>query len=107
MNALFEIGVSNALLACPLVLLAMVTSRLVRTPALTHALWLLVLLRLVSPPFLKLAVLPSERVLRVDTDDNSGRSATATSNSVSEPNSGLLRSDIDALARPISASAEL
>src|SRR5437762_11968170 len=49
MTPLLEHALANAALAVPLALLAWASSA-VRRPALTHALWLLVLLRLVAPP---------------------------------------------------------
>src|SRR4051794_38586449 len=49
MTALFECALTNAVLAIPLALLAAATTA-ARRPALTHALWLLVLLRLFAPP---------------------------------------------------------
>ena len=48
MTALFECALTNAALAAPLALLAAL-STFARRPALTHVLWLLVLLRLFAP----------------------------------------------------------
>src|SRR5436190_20199656 len=54
----------NAALATLLALVALVISRLVRSPALTHLLWVVVLLKLLTPPLIhvpiawKLAILP-------------------------------------------------
>lgn len=50
METLLRIGVSNAAAAACLALVACAVGLLVRKPALTHGLWLLVLLKLVSPP---------------------------------------------------------
>lgn len=50
MNALLEIGVTNALVATVLALAALLAGKLGRRPALCHALWLLVLLKLITPP---------------------------------------------------------
>jgi beta-lactamase regulating signal transducer with metallopeptidase domain len=52
MAILLDIGIRNALMALLLALFAVVVSRCCRRPALTHALWLLVLLKLVTPPLL-------------------------------------------------------
>src|SRR5690348_15495879 len=49
MSTLLQLGVGNALLAGLLALLAAVVSRLCKRPALAHGLWLLVLLKLVTP----------------------------------------------------------
>jgi beta-lactamase regulating signal transducer with metallopeptidase domain len=51
-HTLLCFGLGNALLAIPLAVVATLCSRLCRRPALTHSLWLLVLLKLVTPPFL-------------------------------------------------------
>ncbi len=59
MTALFEIGLGNAVAAVALALLAAVVSRLHPRPALAHALWLLVLIKLVTPPLAPVPVLPS------------------------------------------------
>src|SRR2546422_734012 len=56
MRALLEIGLTNAGLATVLALGAAVLSRMCRRPALTHALWLLVLVKLLTPPFLPVTV---------------------------------------------------
>ena len=50
MDTLLHVGLGNALAATVLALLAAATGRLCRRPAVTHALWLLVLLKLVTPP---------------------------------------------------------
>jgi beta-lactamase regulating signal transducer with metallopeptidase domain len=50
MHTLLEIVVGNAAMAAVLALAAAVLSRLCRRPALTHTLWVLVLLKLVTPP---------------------------------------------------------
>ena len=50
MGTLIEIGLWNAAVAALLALLAAAVARLARRPALTHTLWLLVLVKLVTPP---------------------------------------------------------
>src|SRR5437660_8069198 len=47
---LFRIALSNAVAATFLALVALVIGRLFRRPAFTHALWLLVLIKLITPP---------------------------------------------------------
>ncbi|HEV3204722.1 MAG TPA: M56 family metallopeptidase, partial [Gemmataceae bacterium] len=56
MELLLDIGCTNALLATALASLAALSGWLWRRPALTHALWLLVLLKLVTPPFWPVAI---------------------------------------------------
>jgi bla regulator protein blaR1 len=51
-ETLLYVGLSNALLATLLALLAGFVGRCCRRPALVHGLWLLVLLKLVTPPLL-------------------------------------------------------
>jgi beta-lactamase regulating signal transducer with metallopeptidase domain/TolA-binding protein len=49
-DTLLEIGLGNAVMAAVLALLAALATRFCRKPALTHALWVLVLLKLITPP---------------------------------------------------------
>src|SRR5437667_428240 len=56
MGTLLEIGLSNAAVASVLALLAAAGARLVRRPALAHALWLLVLLKLLTPPLVTVPI---------------------------------------------------
>src|SRR2546421_4211955 len=56
MNDLLHVALSNAVAATALAVVAAVTSRLCRRPALTHSLWLLVLLKLVTPPLVTLPI---------------------------------------------------
>jgi beta-lactamase regulating signal transducer with metallopeptidase domain len=55
-TALLQAGLSNALMAAGLALAAFGVGRLSRRPALAHALWLLVLLKLVTPPLVRVPV---------------------------------------------------
>jgi beta-lactamase regulating signal transducer with metallopeptidase domain len=50
---MLEIGLSNAVLACVPAALALAVGLTCRRPALVHALWLLVLLKLVTPPLFR------------------------------------------------------
>ena len=56
MNTLLELALSNALLAGLLAVLAAVVGVVVRRPALSHSLWLLVLLKLATPSLLPIPV---------------------------------------------------
>ncbi len=51
MGALIETGLSNAVMATVLALLVAAIAQVCRRPAFVHSLWLLVLLKLVTPPF--------------------------------------------------------
>ncbi len=56
MSALLEIALINAIVAGFLAVLAAGVGRLARRPALAHALWLLVLLKLLTPPIIQIPV---------------------------------------------------
>ncbi len=59
MDALLRLLLTNAAAAGLLAALAFAVSRLVRRPALAHGLWLLALLKLVTPPLVPLPLLPA------------------------------------------------
>src|SRR3954469_21880135 len=63
MQAILHIALSNTLLAGALALVALAVSRVFRRPALSHALWLIVLLKLITPPLWNVALplIPAER----------------------------------------------
>ncbi|MDB5310296.1 MAG: High-affnity carbon uptake protein Hat/HatR, partial [Gemmataceae bacterium] len=54
--AVLELGLSNLIVAAVLAVLALAAGRWGKRPALTHALWLLVLLKMVTPPVIDLPV---------------------------------------------------
>ncbi len=56
MYSLIEIGLANAALASLLALFALAVGRWSKRPALVHCLWLLVLLKLLTPPFVPLSL---------------------------------------------------
>ncbi|MFP6899035.1 MAG: M56 family metallopeptidase [Roseibacillus sp.] len=58
-DLLFQIGLSNACFALLLALVAMLVGAKGRRPHLAHLLWLLVFVKLVTPPLVTLPVLPS------------------------------------------------
>jgi WD40 repeat protein/beta-lactamase regulating signal transducer with metallopeptidase domain len=62
MSTLLTLGLANAACAALLAVPAFLVGRYAKRPALAHALWLLVLLKLVTPPFVRpgLAWLPAE-----------------------------------------------
>src|SRR5215471_1271703 len=49
-QTLIEIGLSNIAMAAALAAVAVIVGRTCRRPALTHGLWLLVLIKLITPP---------------------------------------------------------
>ena len=60
MQELFYTGLTNALVASVLALLVFALTRVVRAPALSRALWILVLAKLVTPPLLEVPISVSE-----------------------------------------------
>ncbi|MBV8488349.1 MAG: hypothetical protein JO161_08720, partial [Planctomycetaceae bacterium] len=56
MESLVHIMLSNALVATALAIVPLVVRRLVHSPALEHTLWLLVLLKLITPPVFPIPV---------------------------------------------------
>jgi beta-lactamase regulating signal transducer with metallopeptidase domain len=63
MDSLLNVGISNAIAAVVLALLAFAVDRVFRRPALSHCFWLLVLLKLVTPPVVHVPLpWPSEPV---------------------------------------------
>ena len=56
MQTFLEITLSNAVVATVLALVAAVIGRVCRRPALVHSLWLLVLLKLVTPPLVPVSL---------------------------------------------------
>jgi bla regulator protein blaR1 len=69
MNALLQIGLTNAVLATVLAVAAAGAGKLFRRPALAHALWLLVLVKLVTPPLVIVPInLPDQPPVSVVAD---------------------------------------
>ncbi len=56
MNTLLQIGLSNAVMAIPLAMLAALVTIWKLRPALAHGLWLLVLVKLVTPPLVGIPI---------------------------------------------------
>ena len=56
MYSLVEIGILNAITAGAMALVVLLIGRLLRRPAVIHALWVLVLLKLVTPPIVEIPV---------------------------------------------------
>ncbi len=111
MQSLLSHALSNAVLATVLAVLAAVVARICRRPAVRQALWLLVLLKLITPPLLPLSVawprseeneLPAEQppravaVLPSESDSSEplamegGRDAPAPESEPSAPDAPLI-----------------
>ena len=56
MNAILEMALSNALVAGLMAVVVFGISRIFRRPALIHSLWLLVLIKLVTPPIVPVPI---------------------------------------------------
>ncbi len=79
MFALLEIALSNAIVASLLAVFAFAVGRMCRRPALTHSLWLLVLLKLLTPPIIQIPIvnLSTGGVEAVTVTQQVGRSGRA------------------------------
>jgi beta-lactamase regulating signal transducer with metallopeptidase domain/general stress protein YciG len=66
MTNLLEVCISNATVATLVALVAGTASKLCRRPALTHTLWLLVLLKLITPPIVRVPVVWQTRATSSD-----------------------------------------
>ncbi len=72
MESLLEVGLSNAFMAAALAMLAALVGLMCRRPALVHALWLLVLLKLVTPPLVSFSVRPEPGPVKTPEADQGG-----------------------------------
>ena len=63
MEALLHFVVGNLMVAVPLGLVALLVQRGQRFPALAHVLWLLVLVKLITPPLLNLPLVPIPKAI--------------------------------------------
>lgn len=82
MATLLNIALMNAVTVLPLAALAFVVSRMIRRPALTHAVWVLVLLKFVTPPLFNL---PVTIEVPVAAESRSGSADVGHVSSVSAP----------------------
>lgn len=92
MSALLIIGLKNAILVIPLALIALAVGRWARRPALSHLLWTLVLVKLLTPPLINVPVgwqIDVASWLQPAAADMSNSSAPATSETraISSPRS--------------------
>lgn len=60
MSRFIEIGLCNLAMATVLAIIAAIVSRCFRKPALSHALWLLVLVKLITPPLISVPVISGQ-----------------------------------------------
>ena len=58
MATFLHLAVANLAMASGLAVLAVLAGRFSRRPALVHSLWLLVLLKLITPPLVPLQIVP-------------------------------------------------
>src|SRR5262245_45770641 len=109
MASVFEIGVINAAVATVLALCVCVASRCWRQPVFVHALWLIVLLKLVTPPLVgipwRFAGQPTARTTVGEAESNVASSLVDTF--VTAPPANDLMETIrqDAVAIPASEAA--
>ena len=89
MESFLSVGISNALAAVVLALLAFAVDRIFRRPALSHCFWLLVLLKLVTPPLVHVP-LPWPAEPRGDGRRSYGRGSGASRGNVGDDFSSLI-----------------
>lgn len=121
MTAVLQIAVINAVTVLPLAVLAFLVGRLARRPALTHALWVLVLLKFVTPPLVNLPLTIEVPVAERSSDaidvghvsnvpvspPNSKSLATPLAETVSIPREQLLSSSVGNVESAVVRQAEL
>ena len=56
MQMMLNVAIQNTIAAAALTVVAFVSSRLIKRPALAHLLWLVVLIKLMSPPIVKIPI---------------------------------------------------
>ena len=78
MTTLLNFALINAVTVLPLAVLAFLVGRTARRPALTHALWVLVLLKFVTPPLFQLPVTIEMPVAEVGRDVSRASDMSAT-----------------------------
>jgi bla regulator protein blaR1 len=101
MQTLLEIGLSNAVVATLLALFAAGVSRLYRRPAVAHVLWLLVLVKLVTPPLMTVPLPWPAAVPRASTPSPERASPLSPSSSLELSGAeAALAADIVALLAP-------
>lgn len=65
MNSFLEISLFNAVTVIPMALAASFIGRFLRRPALTHLLWVLILVKLVTPPIWQVPVIDRDSILKI------------------------------------------
>src|SRR5262249_40386419 len=109
MPPLMQIVVSNAVMATALALLVAVIAGVARRPALTHVLWLLVLLKLITPGIIRLPVSwPTAEVSSSEphTTSLSPLAASSTTETDALPNSDQAQ-EVTVLIYPAADSSNL
>ncbi len=87
MYSLVEISILNAITASALALVALLIGRWLRRPALIHAVWVLVLLKLVTPPIFEIPVgLRLQRLASLTEANDSAVEATTRQDDSLSPN---------------------
>jgi hypothetical protein len=92
---LLEISLTNAVLATGLAVLAVIVGRLCRRPGVSHTLWLLVLLKLITPPFVSVPLpwlAPLEAVLAMP-EPSTAREQPSTREPASPPEDAVASAD--------------
>src|SRR5437667_5867985 len=107
MDLLWQIGLSNAVVATLLAACVFITSRFVKRPALVHGLWLLVFLKLITPPLWNV---PTDWLLipGVRASLETGSSALALAvEAPASPTTAAVTPNVDPMAEIVEAEVEL
>src|SRR5947199_9418964 len=111
MSWLISTGLTNAALATLLALVALAISRLIRSPALTHLLWIVVLIKLITPPIIPIPVglnlgFLSEHNAKADqASDSTGQAVASPLISSSSPNALITRLRPETVQQTIASSS--
>jgi beta-lactamase regulating signal transducer with metallopeptidase domain len=112
MTAILEIAASNVILSALLAVVAIAATRVWRSPQLAHGLWLLVLLKLITPPLVSVSPPASWPIDRTATNQTSlpprsGENNTIATNNLDDEGPPLAHPDLSIQAAADSSSAAL
>src|SRR5213080_3539351 len=97
MATFLHVALANLAVATVLAILAVLAGRFSRRPALVHSLWLLVLLKLITPPLVPLRIIPwPEQAAVEDSESATDRPPEVGASAVAPP----------AMPAPVSGTAE-
>jgi hypothetical protein len=98
MNTILEIAASNAVFSAFLAIVTIAVTRVWRSPQLAHGLWLLVLLKLVTPPLISVSANQLERLVLAATEFD-GLGSPSYSCSITSVNEAPARALLNAVRK--------